>query len=98
MKILPPPVTPSDEEPIAAGGWQTQCPEHAPGSSGMRGIFELNGREPERLGSICRQHCLHRAPQRMPNKTKNNLPPPVTPSDEEPIAAGGWYSLERRKN
>ena len=50
MKILPPPVTPSDEEPIAAGGWQTQCPEHAPGSSGMRGIFELNGREPERLG------------------------------------------------
>jgi hypothetical protein len=23
-------------------------------------------------------------------KTMTNLPPPVTPSDEEPIAAGGW--------
>jgi hypothetical protein len=24
------------------------------------------------------------------NEMKNNLPPLATPSDEEPIAAGGW--------
>jgi hypothetical protein len=24
------------------------------------------------------------------NEITNNFPPPVTPSDEEPIAAGGW--------
>jgi hypothetical protein len=34
----------------------------------------------------------------MLNETKNDLPPPVTPSDEEPIAAGGWYFLQRWTN
>jgi hypothetical protein len=30
MKILPPPVTPSDEEPIAAGGWQSELSRAMP--------------------------------------------------------------------
>jgi hypothetical protein len=28
---------------------------------------------------------------------KNFLPPPVTPSDEEPIATGGWQSFKNNE-
>ena len=91
--FLPPPVTPSDEEPIAAGGWQYLALKALIRLSESKILNELSKAAEMRAGALRRflpDAELLPGTTKDLNLMKSNLPPPVTLSDEEPIAAGGW--------
>ncbi len=100
---MPPPVTQSDEEPIAAGGRQVLPEETYMVLKEMQSILvTVVGQPRKRSGLSTGGFALGASnagetpgvaggtPAPLPEQF-SFVPPPVTQSDEEPIAAGGWY-------